>query len=661
MVKFDIGETLTYIQDDLSGGLNNSSDPTKLDARFAIVMDNLYYDPVKRVIKKRNGYASWVTTAVDTNDRGKAIFRFYRTDEPDLLIAGVYNDVQQPPNGGDEGQVYYYDTVAADWQQITGDDRIASNGDYHFAQMNDMLIIANGETLNRACWFINDASDRMFQLGISKPPTNPTGPNSALPGGNLSVGTYKIKWTYMVDTSSYPFMEGYPSPQTIELACNTTNDAIRLQAIPTTVPSYQETHIGIYRTIANGSYYYLDKKLAIGATSTRLTQSDDDLQESTLLDSWQNYASPCAKFPAVHKDRLFLGRGTHKRWYRVNSQWIITGHNSRLYWSEAGMAHAWPLLNYLDFAPNDGEEIRGIHSFAGRMFVFKESKHYVMSFSDDPLNAYIEKYEPGLLAERSVASCSPNMNFPHGAMLWLARDKRIWLHDGTKAVPASWNIQSELDAITLDKLSYAAAVFYPVENWYIISVNEGVAEGSNDIAYVFDMNVGAWYKNDNFGFGGFTYLGGAGDNTELIGHSLNDTSAFDIYTLMTGTTDSSDAIVPTFESPLLAFGDSTVEKELRRVFVEGAFQNGAAVTCNIYKNRETSSDETFTITGVGGAGQIESVSVDVDPANYYRLKITQAVAGTFELFRYGFEYVKRRGFSSLESSSHVVGPGAVEE
>ncbi len=647
----------TFIVDDFSGGLNNSADPTKISEKFALVMDNLYFDPVKRVIKKRLGYVAWVATAVDDDDRGKVMLRFYRTDDVDLLVAG-YMDAT-PPNGN-EGKLFYYKVASNDWEEIVGTDRPNDNGDYHLAQMNDMLIIANGEADDQPCWFINDASNRAFRLGLSVHPIYGT-PNTALPGGNLSPGTYKVKMTFMVDTTDVPEMEGYPNPKVIELVCNTTNDKLKI-TVPTAVPTYQETHIGIYRTIAGGAYYYLDKKVVIGASSSvDLTRSDSDLQDNVLLDSWSNYAAPNAKYPAVHKERLFFGRGKHKRWNQSDSSWILTGNNSRLYWTREGMAHAWPLLNYIDFSPDDGEEIRGVHSFAGRIFVFKETKHYVVTYTDDPLNAYVEEYKPGLLAERSMATCSPNQKFPNGALIWLARDRRVWLHDGARAGPISWNIQSSLDGVTLAKLAYAAGVFYPTKNWYIISVNETSAEGINDVSYILDMNVGAWYKYENFGFAGFSFFGGFGDNNELVGFSGNATDGFDTYTLFTGTNDDGTAIGCTFESPLLAFGDPSGEKQLRYALVEGAFENGQDVSGTIYRNRLSTAEESFTISGVGGSGQIEALSIKLDPANYYRLKLTQAVSGTFELFRYGFEYIKRRGFISLQSSSHAVGPGAVED
>jgi hypothetical protein len=644
----------TWEQSDLSGGLNNSADPSKLEPRFFIVMNNLYYDHVKRVIAKRNGYTHWVQTN-PASKRGTVLYRFYRVDEPDRLIAGFQTN--------STGELYYWDTSSAPgiWTQIVGTNRLDDNGDFFLATMGKALIICNGESSRRPQYFWKDASDRMLPLGVAKPDESGV---SATPttGGNLGAGTYKFLLTYRVAGVNGLIYEGPPGRRNdpdMEAITTVTTNAIEISGLPTdTRPTWQETDIRIYRTRVNGEVYYLDHEVNWDAVSTtQLTKSDDDL--GATLDTWDHYAAPQCKYPAVFKDRLFMGRGEQTAYIRDKGVSETFGNNSRLWFSKVGNPAAWPLENYIDFTPDDGDEINGVVSFAGKVFVFKERRHFTLTYSANPLNGYIEEFSPGLLADRSPAVCDVRPQLPQGALLWIARDKRVYLHNGSRATPVSDPIQTDLNAISLTYLASAVGIWYPDRSWYLLSVDGGNSNGRNDTTYALDLTTGAWYKFD-FGFSCATYFGGAGDNNELIAGSLNDTTSFPIYQLDTGTTDNGAAISATLSSPPLSFGDPVLTKDIRKAFLEGKIQNGQDVTVEIFGNRETSTTELKTLTGDGTEGQQGIFSIDKPPKEYYRMKITADDPNIFELSRYGLVFHVRRGALTRKPASGGIGPGEVE-
>lgn len=55
-----------------------------------------------------------------------------------------------------------------------------------------------------------------------------------------------------------------------------------------------------------------------------------------------------------------------------------TSNPSRVYFSDAGAPETWTANNYIDFSPGDGEKVQGIIAWREFVFVFKETKFFVI-------------------------------------------------------------------------------------------------------------------------------------------------------------------------------------------------------------------------------------------------------------------------------------------
>jgi hypothetical protein len=579
---------------------------------------------------------------VTTGERAVTMFRFYRSDEPDRLVVAHGTNLQ------------YYHTGSASWKAFGN--LIVASAEYHIAQMNKALILCNGA--NRPRYFIKDSSDYFYPLGLDRVNYG-TITATAATGGSLSTGTYKFLVTWYCGHTEKMVMEGQPANiQDTDLTVEITgsNNAINIQGMDTQDATGNATKKYIYRTRADGNVYYYDTNVDDADASATLTNADTAL--GAECESWDNYWAPHGKYPVVHKDRLFLGNGQHTYYDRNEGANKTVGNKSTLYFSKVGMPYAWPLENYIDCTPDDGDDINGVVSFAGRVFVFKPRKHFTLTYSADPLSGYVEEFRPGLLADRSPAVCDIRPNMPMGGMIWLARDKRVYLHDGQRAIPISDPIQDTLDAITLANLSYATGIFYPDRSWYMLSIDSSGTATRNDKTLVFDLDTMSWHEF-NYGMAAFTYFGGAGDNNELLGGSLNDTAGFDVYQLDVGTTDSGAVIQGSYTSPPIPFGVYLEEKQPRKLFVEVFGTSAKTVQFDVYGNRETSSLKTYTLTCDGSEGQHQVISLNISPKRSYRIGCV-TTASNFELIRFGFVWLSRREAYAARTVAGGIGPGEEE-
>ena len=107
---------------------------------------------------------------------------------------------------------------------------------------------------------------------------------------------------------------------------------------------------------------------------------------------------------------------------------------------------------------------------------------------------------------------------------------------------------------------------------------------------------------------------------------------------------------------MLSPGSANTVKQLRSMYLEMKGENAKTVQLDVYGDRAAAAlqTETLTLTGVGG--QINQVSLKVNPKRRYRFKITADSPKTFELLRYGFAiYVRREEYGAL-SVAGGIGP-----
>lgn len=108
------------------------------------------------------------------------------------------------------------------------------------------------------------------EWGITPPAAAPT---VAIGTGTGLTGTYKAKITYCRKVSSVVVSESNPSSASSGQAL--ANEALRVTWAASA--DAQVTHVRVYRTLANGSTYFLDQDVAIGAVTVDTTTADSAL------------------------------------------------------------------------------------------------------------------------------------------------------------------------------------------------------------------------------------------------------------------------------------------------------------------------------------------------------------------------------------------------
>jgi len=622
------------MQEDISGGLDLSSDPSKVPPHRMIVMNNFYYDPVKKAIVKRSGFTKWVATAADSNDRVKSLVRFYSTDKA-RLWAGYDDQI------AGNGRLKFWDTSSNSWYEPGG---VTHSGSaFNFAAIDDMLVIAAGGTNDGLSYWsaVYGSTGDYHTLGTDVM----SGPTLALTSGasDMADGVYNYAFAYANSALGHEGRATGRGAAGIEI---TAGSLRRVLITLPAAPGGQWDYMTIYRTQADGIIYY---ELAKQAYATPFVDHFGDDTLTGECESWDNYPVPSPILRVMaHKSRIFALSG-------IDGGGGSRTSHSTLYFSKPLQPYAFPQQNYIQFDRRDNDPALEVAVFAGRVFVFKRPSFGVLTYNIDPLDGSVEYLKPGTAAADTVVVTGALPGAPVGAMIWLGSDNRVYLHNGATFQSISEGIQVDLDGLSETAQAAAKGMWQPDRRWYILSIDTD-ADGENDTTYVFGLESRTWSKFD-YGMAAMALFDGPGDTSEVVGASKAGDTDGSVYQLQTGTTDGGSAIAASLVTPMLAFGAPGHDKQLRSVFNEFLCESGKNVTLNIYRHRETTAAQTITLTGDGSLGQAEVESVNIDPSKSYRLQWLANSPTVFELFRYGIERIVRRLGLRSGSVAGGVGPG----
>jgi len=144
---------------------------------------------------------------------------------------------------------------------------------------------------------------------------------------------------------------------------------------------------------------------------------------------------PHARYVAAHKNRLWLALG------------------SRLYFSELLNFDDWPVLNFIDISPNDGDTITGIMTYGDYLIITKG--HSLWMLTGDGIETFMVRRihaDRGAYAPRSLIKINDTSCF--------VSDDGIYLTDFTQAVLISERIRNYWRTLNPRRLSQVASWFY---------------------------------------------------------------------------------------------------------------------------------------------------------------------------------------------------------
>lgn len=269
-----------------------------------------------------------------------------------------------------------------------------------------------------------------------------------------------------------------------------------------------------------------------GTTWTAMTGTDFDGTASRF---------PRARHLATHSDRIFAAN--------VRTQTSSTSYRSRLYWSDLLDAETWSANSYIDFDPDDGEEITGMLPFGEDLVVFKNHSVQILagrseaSFTRYKLDSQIGTYSP-----KTIQSVG-------GFLIFFDRDSGVHAFDGS----AFAEIGEKVDSYILDGMNYTEAhiaASFVRRNRYYLSVPWG-SDTYNSRTFVYDLRTQAWTEYDY----GFTDAARLSDGYV----SVNNRNAVGVFDLFTGVNDASNVVNAHFKTPWLAPEGPDTKARIRRL------------------------------------------------------------------------------------------------
>ena len=195
-------------------------------------------------------------------------------------------------------------------------------------------------------------------------------------------------------------------------------------------------------------------------TTTNISANTLYHEEDTTLDvELRDHSAPprckyCVMFGALYNRAFMAGDADHP---------------NRLYWSAVDYPDYFPLENYWDIDPDDGDHITALVKFHGKLIISKERSASIMLIEGD---RYSWQLIPGAISvgtidTRLIADCDGTLIFVNSA--------GVWSYDGSKLSYISHNengsnIRKSWDNVVKTKLEDIRVVFHEKRNEFWMSV-----------------------------------------------------------------------------------------------------------------------------------------------------------------------------------------------
>lgn len=313
----------------------------------------------------------------------------------------------------------------------------------------------------------------------------------------------------------------------------------------------------------------------------------------------------------------------HSRMFAANVDDGGTRHRSRLHFSNLLDPETWDAVDYIDFDPDDGQEITAIEQFGEEIIVFKNhSVQLLAGKSPESFSRYVVDSQLGTVSPRAVVSMGAQLIF-------FDRDTGVWGFDGS-----GFNLLSEkineylLDGINYDAARFASAFVHRT------SLYLSVPWGANDYpsrTFVWDSRTQAWSQYD-YGIYDATLHDGA-----IYAAGVNDAAG--VQQLFTGYNDDGAAVEAYVKTPWLAPEGPEAKSRIRRM--DMAFSAATAdVTVDMYRDFDTAAayvSQTFTTDPGGSLWDTFKWDIDTwDGASDQELLLTTGWGQRFRTVQFKF-------------------------
>ncbi len=240
-------------------------------------------------------------------------------------------------------------------------------------------------------------------------------------------------------------------------------------------------------------------------------------------------------------------RGTYVVAHK-NRLWMLRG--SRLYFSDLLNIEEWPILNFIDISPNDGDTGTGLHPADDYLVITKKRSIWILvGDSIDTFAVRRISSSRGNIAARSLLMLDK--------LLCFVSDDGVYFSDFSQTVHSSERLRQTWNEINHRRLNQAVS-WFAKQKLYISLPGAGSAR--NDTVLVFDAIRQSWYIIKDWHVSCATEWDEAGRQVVLLGHS-NEGQASE---LNSGQNNAGEAIDAIWESKHFDAGFPEILKRFRR-------------------------------------------------------------------------------------------------
>ncbi len=590
-----MGASKKFVLADLSGGLNQSEDPTDIDDKELQAVRNFY--PYAKRLVLRNG-----VTRISGEPAAYRYAEAITNASPYKVTAGDWSLIV----GGLTTIGILDGSTLTDIPHVDLTTYTSNDEPWSFAQYKDVLYCAR-EGIG---YFQRTDGEIVGDAGIDEPGTAPTIAEGA--AGNLDAGDYIAVVTF-INTSSGNESNPSPVSSTLTLAAS---KRITWTDIPTST-NFQVDGRRLYRTLVDqqGVYYLVDE-IADNATTTY----DDNVVETSLgIDvSFDNGLPPSGlKYIAVFQERMFGTDGVD------------------LWYSELIAPESFAETNFIQVQPDDGHLIAGILPFGNKLIIGKTNKSYVLTGTD--------VFELEVLGDHGCFS-HHSMKASEDFAFWFGGDNFYQTDGNTIRAIGDKKVREAVDSIDLAYAYKITAAVDRKKGWYLANVPLDGATSPNAIL-VYNYRDDSWsifdYTLDDATTGGPGFIADfySDDGTALIYCNLDGGDEDSIFQLNTGNDDDGRDIVGYFRTKSFGYDKEDVAKFMKNIGIQ-------ATVANIDLNVSLYGDGVITAMGektlnLAEAGLWKRVPLSNagDPATSIALHVEATTSEALEVLGLMFKIV----------------------
>lgn len=307
---------------------------------------------------------------------------------------------------------------------------------------------------------------------------------------------------------------------------------------------------------------------------------------------------PHAPYGVAHKNRFWMAKG------------------SRLYFSDLLNVESWPVLNFIDIMPNDGDIITGMITFGDYLVIAKG--HSVWMLIGETINTFRVRRihsDRGCYAPRSL--CIVNQ------MLCFVSDDGIYFSDFTQPVLISERIRKTWDGLNKRRLNLIASWFFD-HKLYVAVPDAG--QQRNNRVLVYDSLRQAFAGDRMWPVSCWTDFREAGEINSFFGRS----DLGNVRKINTGYNDDGAAYEVIYESKAISHGAPEILKRYNIGYlqVKPAALDAELIISFIVDGVETPTMTVpvpANVTGLIDTLQIFASEVGVVSGHRIQVKIRQQV------------------------------------